>query len=325
MHRNFLAPSCLFFGMIGSALAQQPAAVKKAAAPEYRIPDGVAFEGDLEYGRAGKRSLKLDLFRPRDQGGRILPVVVYIHGGGWQRGDKREGHRVLSELVQTGNYAAVSASYRLSGEATWPAQIHDCKAAVRWVRASAGKYGFDPDRIGACGGSAGGHLAAMLGVTGDVSALEGACGNPGYSSRVQCVAATSGAYDFIHFYAQTIGKANSQRAQTVVAQLLGGTPDERPDAARSASAVTYVSADDPPFLLGHGTRDDSVPFDQSLTFLAALQKAGVPATFIRFENGGHIGGGPPFHERRLVFFEKYLRGQKVEVSAEPIPIAAPSP
>jgi dipeptidyl aminopeptidase/acylaminoacyl peptidase len=141
---------------------------------------------------------------------------------------------------------------------------------------------------------------------------------------VQCVAATSGAYDFVHFYEQTIGKSNGDRARTVVRQLLGGTPDERPDAARSASAVTYVSTDDPPFLLGHGTLDPSVPFDQCLTFLAALKNAGVPAILIRFENGGHIGGGPVFHERRRVFFDRYLRGQQVEVSAEPIPFPAPS-
>jgi acetyl esterase/lipase len=310
--------------MAVSALAQEPAAVRNSSEARYRIPDGVAFEADLEYGRAGQRSLRLDLLRPRNQGDRTLPVVVYIHGGGWQQGNKNEGHRVLSELVLSGNYAAVTVAYRLSGEAIWPAQIHDCKAAVRWVRAHARKYGFDPDRIGACGGSAGGHLAAMLGVTGDVTELEGACGNPGYSSRVQCVAATSGAYDFVHFYEQTSGKSNSNRARMVVRQLLGGTPDERPDAARSASAVTYVTGDDPPFLLGHGTLDPSVPFDQSLTFLAALKNAGVPAIFIRFENGGHIGGGPRFHERRHVFFDRYLRGQKVEVPAEPILFSATS-
>ena len=161
MHQTYLPVVCLFLVMVASARAQQPAAVKKAAEPEYRIPDGVAFEADVEYGRAGDRSLTLDLFRPKQQGDRTLPVVVYIHGGGWERGNKREGHRVLSELVLEGNYAAVTVAYRLSGEAIWPAQIHDCKAAVRWVRSNAKKYGFDPDRIGVCGGSAGGHLAAI--------------------------------------------------------------------------------------------------------------------------------------------------------------------
>jgi acetyl esterase/lipase len=326
MNRAWIIAVYLCFCITASTLAQEPAAVKnkKASEVRYRIPDGVAFEADVEYGRAGQRSLTLDLFRPKDQGAKMLPVVVYIHGGGWQQGDKNEGHRVLSELVLSGNYAAVTVGYRLSGEAIWPAQIHDCKAAVRWVRARAMTYGFDPDRIGACGGSAGGHLAAMLGVAGDVDELEGECGNPGYSSRVQCVAATSGAYDFVHFYEQTAGKSNGIRARTVVRQLLGGTPDEQTKAARSASALTYVSGDDPPFLLGHGTLDPSVPFDQSLTFLAALKNASVPATFIRFENGGHIGGGPQFQERRRVFFDKYLRGQKVEVPAEPIPFSTTS-
>jgi acetyl esterase/lipase len=324
MNRMYLPPLCFVLGTAVSALAQEPAAAKKAVAPEYAIPEGVVFEADVEYGRVGERRLTLDLFRPRNLGDRVLPVVVYIHGGGWERGDKKEGHKVLSELVLTGHYAAVTVGYRLSGEATWPAPIHDCKAAVRWVRANARKYGFDPDRIGACGGSAGGHLAAMVGVTGDVNALEGTCGSPGYSSRVQCVAATSGAYDFTHFYEQTTGKSNSTRAQTVVRQLLGGTPDEKPDVARSASPVTYVTPDDPPFLLGHGTLDPSVPFDQGLTFLAALKQAGVPVTFIRFENGGHTGGGPRFQERRQVFFDKYLRGEKVEIPAEAIPFPAAS-
>ncbi len=325
MHKTYVTAVGLSLGLVVSALAQPPAAVKKPAEPEFQIPEDVAFTADVVYGRAGQRSLTLDLFRPRNQGARMLPVVVYIHGGGWERGTQKEGYKVLSELAQSGEYAAVTVAYRLSSEAIWPAQLHDCKAAVRWIRANATKYGFDPARIGTCGGSAGGQLAAMLGMTGDVTELEGACGSPGYSSRVQCVAATAGVYDFPHLYPQTEGKSNGNRARTVVRQLFGGTPDERPDAARSASAVTYVSGDDPPFLLGHGTLDPTVPFDQSLTLLAALKTAGVPTTFIRFENAGHMGGGPRFSERRRVFFDKYLRGQKVDVSAEPIPFPAARP
>src|SRR6476659_4673521 len=191
MCRILFLTYCLLGGCVMTAVAQQPKAAKNPAEVDFKIPDGVVCNANVEFGCAGERALLLDVLRPKSQGERRLPVVVYIHGGGWEHGDKNEGHRVLCELALTGDYAAVTVAYRLSDEAIWPAQIYDCKAAVRWVRANAKKYGFDPEHIGVCGGSAGGQLAAMVGVTGDRNELEGDGGNPGYSSRVQCVAATS--------------------------------------------------------------------------------------------------------------------------------------
>src|SRR5262249_2482548 len=131
----------------------------------------------------------LDLLLPKvPKGGKPLPLIVNIHGGAFRAGDKSMGVREIADLVDAGDYVAATINYRLSGESTWPAQIHDCKAAIRWLRANAAKYGIAPDRIGVIGASAGGHLAAMLGTSGGIAALEGDVGtHAGVSSRVKCV------------------------------------------------------------------------------------------------------------------------------------------
>ncbi len=141
---------------------------------------------DVEYGKAEGRSLKLDIYQPEKPASDKLPVIVWIHGGGWRGGNKSSGSRLVG-LVNTGEYVGVSVGYRLSGEATWPAQIHDCKAAIRWVRAHAKEYGIEPNRIGLWGSSAGGHLVSLLGTSSDIKKLEGDNGTPGISTRVTCV------------------------------------------------------------------------------------------------------------------------------------------
>ena len=158
----------------------------------------VTFDLDLPYADTGNPRHRLDLYLPKDRKREKLPVVVFLHGGAWLEGDKSVGAGPLMPLVRTGQYAGVSAEYRLSGEARWPAQIHDCKAAIRWVRANAARYGLDADRIGVWGESAGGHLALMLGVSGDVPELEGDIGpNRGVSSRVAAVANFFGVSDLL--------------------------------------------------------------------------------------------------------------------------------
>jgi len=268
---------------------------------------------DVEYGRAGDRVLKLDLARPKQPAADRLPAIVFIHGGGWRNGDKAGGIARVAPLVAEGNYVGVSVGYRLSGEALWPAQIHDCKAAIRWVRANAAKYGIDPDHIGVWGSSAGGHLVNMLGASGDVKQLEGPCGTPGVSSRVQAVVAFCGPADFVG-----AARVEGGREPSAVSLLLGGTIDEKPDVARQASPITYVSKDDPPFLLMHGTEDKTVPFEQAARFREALQKAGVNVTLVPIEGGGHSFGGPEVSQRVKAFLDKTLRGQSVEVPSTPI-------
>src|SRR5439155_1536905 len=125
------------------------------------IPETVKAELDIPYAGTNNSRQRLDLYLPKNpQSNKPLALVVFIHGGGWQNGDKRGGFGTVVPLVETGEYAGASVGYRLSGEAVWPAQIHDCKAAIRWLKANAKKYNLDPDRIGVTGSSAGGHLVA---------------------------------------------------------------------------------------------------------------------------------------------------------------------
>lgn len=281
--------------------------------PGRPVPGNVVIERDVEYGRAGDRPLKLDMIRPKESAAESLPVIVFIHGGAWRGGNKSGGVGRLIPFAASGEYFCVSVGYRLSGEAIWPAQIHDCKAAIRWLKANAAKYHIQPDKIGVLGSSAGGHLVNMLGTSGDVKELEGDCGSPDQSSRVACVVPFCGPSDFL-----AIGKRREGAAPGAVALLLGGPIGEKKEAAVAASPVTHVSRDDPPFLIVHGTADRTVPFEQAELLHAALQKAGVDSTLLKIEGGGHGIGGPEVVRRVRAFFDKHLRGRDVEVSAEPI-------
>ncbi|MEM9660001.1 MAG: alpha/beta hydrolase, partial [Planctomycetota bacterium] len=162
------------------------------------IPDSVELNSDVFYADTDNPRQTLDLAAPRRELEDPLPVVAYVHGGAWRAGDKRNGLRQVMRFVESGRYAAASIGYRLSGEAKWPAQIHDCKAAIRWIRAHADEYGLDADRIGVWGSSAGGHLVAMLGASGDVEAMDGSLGpHADGSSRVACVVDFFGPTDFL--------------------------------------------------------------------------------------------------------------------------------
>ena len=278
--------------------------------------DKVVFERDVEYGKAGDRPLKLDVVKPKKPEAESLPVVVFIHGGGWRSGDKRGGAGRVAPLAATGQYVGVSVGYRLSGEAPWPAQIHDCKAAIRWIRANAEKLGADPNRIGVWGSSAGGHLVNMLGTSGDLDELEGDCGSADQSDRVSCVVSFCGPADFV-----APKQFEGGRRPNAVDQLLGGRIEDCRDLARQASPITHVSKDDPPFLLVHGDSDRTVPYEQAERFRAALDEAGVDVTLLTIRGGGHGIGGPEVIERVNRFFAKHLRGEDVEASAEPIDAA----
>lgn len=270
-----------------------------------RLAQKVDVTRDVEYGRAGDRSLTLDVYQPKNRTADLLPVIVWIHGGGWRGGDKASGGR-LSSFVATGRYVGVSVGYRLSGEAVWPAQIHDCKAAIRWIRANAKKYGINPDRIGVWGSSAGGHLVSLLGTSSDIEPLEGDCGTPSVSSRVACVVDFCGPTDMVIF------------RHAAADQLFGKPVAERQAEARAASPAAHVSNDDPPFLIVHGTDDRTVPIAQAELFHEKLKESGVDVTFVRVEGGGHGIGGSEVMGRVVSFFDKHLRGEDVEVSGEPI-------
>lgn len=246
------------------------------------FPDTIEIVRGVEIGQAGGRPLVVNLAYPKTFTG-SLPAVLYIHGGGWKNGTARSSGQIAF-LAQKG-FFAMTVDYRLSGEAKWPAQIEDCKYAVRWLRAEAAKYRVDLDRIGVWGTSAGGHLAACLGVM-DEARFEGTSGHSGQSSRVQAVVDGCGPTDFTQGSDGLMGAKDGTSAEILV-QLLGGTFQEMPDRWRDASPLAHVKPGAPPFLLVHGDSDPAVPIRHSEKLAAALQTAGGRAELLVLQGGGH--------------------------------------
>jgi acetyl esterase/lipase len=240
----------------------------------------------------GVRPLELDLVLPPETDAAV-PVVVFLHGGGWRVGSRHTAgpaYRGASptpfERVAQAGIAVASVDYRLSGEARFPAQLHDAKAAVRWLRARAGDVGIDPGRIAAWGESAGGHLAELLGLTTDDESLEGDVGLTGTTSRVCAVVAWYAPSDVAAVATDT--GADPADPATREAQLLGAPAPEVPERAAQASPVTHVSPGAPPFLLLHGAADRFVPSVQSERLYAALVEAGVEAELDLYEGADHM-------------------------------------
>ncbi len=238
-------------------------------------------ESDLVYASPDGKPVKLDLYRPKQFDGR-LPVILWVHGGGWLRGSKAGGPaRFLAEK----GYAVASIDYRLSGDAIYPAQIDDCKAALRWLRENAAKYSLNPDRMGAWGASAGGHLVALLGAMGDVRGV-------------------------VDWYGPTdLTRVKNTTADSAESKLIGGAISANPEKAAKASAINYVSRASAPFLIMHGTTDGAVPYEQSVLLRDKLQAAGVPVTLKTYEGAGH--GGPEFNTPEALamvreFFDRTL-------------------
>ncbi|HHV54686.1 MAG TPA: alpha/beta hydrolase [Firmicutes bacterium] len=265
---------------------------------------------DLTYATVDGKALLLDLYLPPEPAG-PLPLIIWVHGGGWRSGSK-ENPRLALEMVYRG-YAVASINYRLSQEAVFPAQIQDVKAAVRWLRANSSTYGLDPDRFGAWGSSAGGHLVALLGTSGGVDLFDRGGGNYNQSSRVQAVVDFYGPTDFLQINSMPEAGSFRQRpsaASSAVSLLLGGPIEDNLDKAAAASPITYVTPDDPPFLIVHGQQDRTVPYQQSVLFYNALRRAGVEATLVILPEAQH--GGPAFSDPQLLeqiagFFDRHLR------------------
>ena len=284
------------------------------APPAPELPEGIRAELDLPFAGTDNPRQRLDVYLPKQPSTEHpLPVIVIIHGA-FQNANKRTGLGFASDFVSSGDYAAISIGYRLSDEAKWPAQIHDCKAAIRWIRANANKYNLDGNAISVIGPSAGGHLAALLGTTGGVATLEGTLGEHlKVSSRVTCVVDLFGPTDLL-----TLG-GNHNRANSPESRLIGGPLQEKQDLARQASPTTYVTGDDPPFLTIHGTKDPNVPFAQSEMLALALENAGATAILVPVEGGLHGNFRNAEVQRRYhAFFDKHLRSLAVEVSTGPI-------
>ncbi len=279
-----------------------------------RQGNGVHVEENITYGRGGEIDLKLDLARP-EAGVGPFPGLVFVHGGGWRGGNRQRYRREIENAARQG-YVAVTVTYRLTqaddnGKARYPfpAAVHDVKAAVRWLRANAEKYNVDPQRIGAMGGSAGGHLSLMLGLTDKSDGLEGEGGNAETSSRVQAV---------VNYFGPTEMTALSETspgAAPIVASFLGGTPKEKVDVYRAASPITYVSKDDPPVLTLHGEVDKLVPPDQAHRLDEAMKQAGVPHETMILKGQAHGFRGPAGQqaiEAAYRFFDKHLKTEAAD-------------
>ena len=252
---------------------------------------------DCEYAPNGHPRQRLDLYLP-ENGSHPLPVILWIHGGGWVTGDKAGGPAIQ---FATKGFAVASMNYRFSRHATFPAQTHDCKAAVRWLRAHAQTYSLDAANIGVWGASAGGHLASMLGLSAGNEWLEGTLGNADQSSDVKAVVDWFGPTDFI-----TLGPRDTRT------QFLGGDATAHPDKANAASPIRYVTNQACPFFIVHGDQDPLVPYEQSVTFAKALQDAGVEVTFVTIPGGKHGGSKfarPDELARIEAFFCKHLKLQ----------------
>jgi acetyl esterase/lipase len=266
-------------------------------------PKGDNVLRDLAYVEGGHERNRLDLYLPEKAEGR-LPLIVWIHGGAWYAGSKTDPSPAMA-MVRKG-YAVASINYRLSQHAVFPAQIEDCKAAIRWLRANAGKYHLDPERIGVWGASAGGHLVALLGTAGGVKPWDRGA-NLDQSSHVQCVVDWFGPTELIGMGVE------GDPPGSPVALLIGGPAQENKEKARKASPLTYVDKDSAPFLIMHGDKDDIVPLKQSELLAAALKKAGVEVTLQVIKNNGH--GGPGFgspESWKVIedFFAKHLGNRR---------------
>ena len=214
------------------------------------INQAIEVHEGLTFANYADRALQLDLYRPKDHSGR-LPAVVCIHGGGWAKGS-RIHHTHIAKALAARGYVTVSIDYRLSGEARFPAQIHDCKAAVRWLRAHAQQYGVDTNRIAATGASAGGHLAALLATSAGVAALEGEGGQAEFSSTIQAAIPMGGQSDLL---SERIRRISAEKE--IYQQFLGGSFAESPKTYRLASPREHLDAGDPPLFFLTGELDDA--------------------------------------------------------------------
>ena len=260
-------------------------------------------EKDILYGMAGDTTLRLDLAMP-SKGIGPFPAVVCIHSGGWIVGDRKEMDATLDVLARHG-YVAIAPDYRLAPKHRFPACVEDCKAAVRWLRANAGKYNIDPNRIGAVGLSAGGHLACMLGVTSPSDGLDGTGDNAGKSSQVQAVVAMSAPTDLTSNLLHT-----PKVLKHTLEPLLGGPPATNLDLYRKASPLHYRPTTPPPFLLIHGSADARVPIVQMKAFSDKLKACNGSVREVVLADEGHTWAGEALLrsvDQMLTFFDEKLK------------------
>ena len=267
--------------------------------------DAFTLKYDIVYGTVGETNLCMDIAFPTQSCGPI-PCVVVIHGGAWTLGNKSMHTNEIKYFAKQG-YVSVSIGYRLAPDHRFPAQIEDVKCAIRYLRANCKKFNIDPDQIGAVGFSAGAHLSMMLGTMNQEDGFEGKGGWPDESSKVQAV---------VSYYGPTQLDANDIPKESVplVSNFIGGSQKEKPNAYRQASPLTYVSPEDAPMLLFHGTSDPIVPYSQAIKMVTAMTRHNIPGRVELLINADHGGNwGVEKFERTKdatsAFFEKHLKNQ----------------
>lgn len=243
---------------------------------------------DIEYARVGELVLKLDLHRPQAEN---PPLIVYVHGGAWRAGSKSDVP--IAPLLEKG-FAIASVDYRLSTQAVFPAQIHDIKAAIRFLRAKAAEFRLNTEKIAIVGSSAGGHLAALVGVTNGHKMLEGRIGDHlDQSSRVDAIVSLYGASNLQSILAQSTEFGLTVRIPALKL-LLGDVPEIKPELAELASPVAHLDKSDPPLLLIHGDADPQMPYEQSREFTTAYEALKLQVKFVTLPGSRH--GGEEFYD-----------------------------
>ena len=269
--------------------------------PDRNPGDEVRLVSDVAYAGDGHPRHRLSLLLPKKPTvPEPLPMIVYIHGGGYRSGHHRDGVRVLMDLVATGRYAGASIGYRLTDEVVWPAPYEDCRQALGWIRAHAGDLGIDARRIVAYGHSAGGHMALMLAVD-EVG-----------PNRLAGAIDFFGPTDLLAIQSQMPpdGVIEHDAPDSPESQLVGGPVQEHPVLARSASPIEFVDAEDPPLLVVHGDRDRLVPFGQSASLVSAIEAVGGSVVLLRIAGGGHGGfRDPRIDDAVRRFLEHHLHGE----------------
>jgi len=302
---RYFRSSLLFAFMAASAAG---AAQTGAGSDAVAVPHAATTYLNLEFANVDGQSLKLDLYLPNARG--PFPVVVSVHGGGWTTGSRSDGTAVLQ--VARG-YAVANIDYRLAPGSRYPAQIEDCKAAVRWLRANAARFNLSSTAIGVMGYSAGGHLAALLGTTGGVDELEGVeLGNAGFSSRVRAVVDYFGPTDLLKLASQALPcEPGDPNAPGEAPSVLIGCPIQScPVATEKANPIQYVTRDDAAFLILHGTGDCLVPWQQSQILYDALKAMGLDAKLVLLPLAGHADPAfllPMYQDKVNDFLDKHLK------------------
>jgi acetyl esterase/lipase len=280
------------------------------AAPEAIA--GVRVVSNVVYSETAQGDLLLDLYLPTEGSDEPLPVVLFFYGGAFEMGNKHQLALYDINTLPLDGFAVVCIDYRLSDQAIFPAQLEDAQNALRWIHAHAGEYNLDADKVGVLGMSAGGMLAALVGTGAEVVVATGVEDGQLTPPPVQAVVDYYGPSDFLQGdeHAPEGVQLNWAAADSWPSRYIGGAIVDHPELVAATNPITYVSSDDPPFLIIHGDQDSIVPFHQSELLYMALQQAGVAAELYVVTGGDHARGGefgtPELHRKTVEFLQQHL-------------------